>query len=239
MAVLAFPPSECCRILVSLESLYGMCPPFVLLPPLQAHHYHALTIRPFCCLISTCKPRLVQLTFFWPACRREWWGERTPEFADASAEGEKASVNVGSFFQPGSISLCLRSSLASSQIHKILQQKDHQRYVSGILNKYITNHFSVITRLASTKLSQSSLISAIDGPSPKSWEGPNKMDTFSKSQYTGYDIIGLRTNQACNQRGCWSSRGYALLLALHRLHKLSTHWGSHCRTDTHLDFLVY
>jgi hypothetical protein len=35
IAVLAFPPNECCKILVSLESLYGTCPPF-LLPPLQA-----------------------------------------------------------------------------------------------------------------------------------------------------------------------------------------------------------
>ena len=35
IAVLAFPPNECCKILVSLESLYGMCPLF-LLPPLKS-----------------------------------------------------------------------------------------------------------------------------------------------------------------------------------------------------------
>jgi hypothetical protein len=35
IAVLAFPPNQCCKILASLKSLYGTCPPF-LLPPLQA-----------------------------------------------------------------------------------------------------------------------------------------------------------------------------------------------------------
>lgn len=35
IAVLAFPPNECCRILVSFESLYGICP-LILLPPLEA-----------------------------------------------------------------------------------------------------------------------------------------------------------------------------------------------------------
>ena len=34
IAVLAFPPNECCKILVSLESLYGTCPVF-LPPPLK------------------------------------------------------------------------------------------------------------------------------------------------------------------------------------------------------------
>jgi hypothetical protein len=38
MAVLALPPSECCKIRVSFESLYGMCAPFVLLPALHANN---------------------------------------------------------------------------------------------------------------------------------------------------------------------------------------------------------
>lgn len=145
IAVRAFPPSEFCSIRVSFESLYGMWP--LLFPPLhtkkhvvnQDSHELQFPTKNYTFKVSNITSCWCEELFIgiqtWHKSKFFSWNNflilqlhaeaqdefSSPELSNHCCECQQAAVNMATFFQSCTISICLRDTFTSCEVHKILQ----------------------------------------------------------------------------------------------------------------------